>query len=231
MFIILIGPPGSGKGTQGSLISKKLSLPHLSSGDFFRKISKEISLHGKISFGHSDNSISLDKKDEDLMRESMSKGILFPSDLVNKILRVTILSEEYRNGCILDGYPRNIMQAEYLESFLKKDKKIVFFDLEDEVIIKRISGRIACSNCQKIYNIYYAKPLKEDVCDVCGSISFIRRDDDDLEIIKERIEEYKNETRPLVEYYKKSAEFYSIDANLSMTEITKQLESLLLKKE
>ncbi len=227
MYIILIGPPGSGKGTQGRLIAQKMGLSHFSSGDFFRKIAKNIESQGVVFFGDVSENLRLARKDEESIEFYMSKGALLPSDLVNKIMKIELSSKEYKVGCILDGYPRNLQQAEFLEGFLKEKKKIISFEVEDELIFKRILGRFSCSVCHKIYNSYYAKTSVENVCDACGSTSFTRRTDDDLEIIKERIAEYRSETYPIIEFYKKIGEFYSVDANVGVREITLKLEDLL----
>lgn len=227
MFIILIGPPGSGKGTQGRFIAEKMNLPHFSSGDFFRRIAKNLAEKGFVLFGDSEENFRLNREDEESMESYMSKGELLPSDIVNKIMKIELSSKEYKKGSILDGYPRNLGQAKFLESFLTDPKKVISFEVEDELIFKRILGRFSCSSCHKIYNSYYAKTVVENVCDLCGSTSFIRRTDDDMVIIKNRIEEYKSETYPIIEFYKERADFYRIDANHGVYEVTQKLGELL----
>ena len=169
-IILLIGPPGSGKGTQGKLLAEKLMLPHISTGDIFRKI-------------------AINNTDESrILHKYMDSGKLVPSELVNRIVKQVLLSDDYKNGCVLDGYPRNLEQAEYLGKNVEAEISCVFFNVVDEVAIKRIAGRYSCEICGNIYNKYYDNPTIEGVCDNCGSTELIFRSDDDEKTVLSRME-------------------------------------------
>jgi adenylate kinase len=208
-IIILLGLPGSGKGTQGHLLSEDLSIPHISTGDIFRKMA------------------STESEEAKMLNSYMEEGKLVPSSLVNKVVRKFILSDECRDGCILDGYPRNLEQAEYFIENIDSDIKVIFFDVKDEVVIKRILGRVNCSECGRLYNKYFDNPKVEGVCDSCGSHDFTERVDDDEKTILLRIAEYKKETMPLIEYYKKKGHFFAVDASKSKEEISAKVASFV----
>lgn len=205
MNIIFLGPPGSGKGTQADLISKELNIPHISTGDIFRCNIK--------------NQTELGKKASDYT----SKGLLVPDEITNEMIKDRLNKEDCKNGFILDGYPRTINQAEFLKSIIKIDK-IINFELNDEEIIKRISGRRTCPNCNAVYNIYRSPPKKENICDKCGS-KLIKRDDETPNVVKKRLDVYKKETKPLIDYYKN--EIINISASPSINEITKKVIEIL----
>lgn len=209
MIIVLIGPPGSGKGTQGKLLAEKLNLPHISTGDMFREMAK------------------LGNEEVALIKGYMEQGKLVPSELVNKVVEKYLSDEQYKIGCVLDGYPRNLEQANFLQNAIKQDIKVIFFDVDDQMIIKRILGRFNCINCGQIYNSYFVKPKIDNVCDICNSKDFAHRKDDDEQIIKRRIREYKVETSPLINYYQHNADFYVIDASKDKEEVASVLDKLL----
>lgn len=204
-----MGPPGSGKGTQGKLLAKKLNLPHISIGDIFRGM------------------VKAENNDSKLLQFYMSQGKLVPSELVNDIVHKFLSQKKYEKGYILDGYPRNLAQAKYFNILVKQDIKILFFSIEDQTIIKRILGRFSCINCGQIYNRFFIKLKVDNICDVCGSNQFIHRQDDDEQTIKQRIEEYKIETNPLMDYYKSNQQLHSIDANENREDIELAIDKLL----
>jgi len=204
-----MGLPGSGKGTQGQILATKLNIPTISIGNMFRDM-----LHK-------------DGEEAKLLDEYLSEGKLVPSELTNRIVQKILLLDEQKNGCILDGYPRNLVQAEFLEKITNKKLVIIFFDVKDEVVIRRVLGRFNCTDCAKIYNSHYKKPIIDGICDVCGSNKFIYRQDDNEEVIRKRIEEYKKETFPLINYYKDSENFYFIDAQQDQEEVATRLGALL----
>jgi len=209
VLIILIGPPGSGKGTQGKLLALKLNLPYLSTGDMLRKIVDSDEPIGKS------------------LKECMNSGKLIPIDLMNNMVEKFLGTEECLKGCILDGYPRSIDQAKFLDSIIKQPLKIIYFDIKDEDVLKRILGRFNCSVCEKNYNLYFDKPKVENVCDDCGSLHFTHRTDDNENIVKERLQIYRTETYPLVEYYQNQTGFFTIDASKNKGEIAGLLLDLL----
>ena len=192
--MVIFGPPGVGKGTLASILSKRYNIPHISTGDIFRN---------EISSGNSE------------LIQYVEKGLLVPDMVVNKVVEKALKQEICRNGFILDGYPRTTDQAEFLENAVWKLKKKVDIVLnlvasEDE-IIKRMTARRNCSKCGALYNIITMKPKKKDVCDKCGSALSIRKDDEP-ETVKKRIQVYQEETSPLVDYYKKKKILADIDA-------------------
>jgi adenylate kinase len=210
MIIVLIGLPGSGKGTQGRLLAKKLNLSHISIGDMLRQM------------------IEVQSQEGFLIKECIAQGKLVPSDLVNSIVKDFLSQEQYKNGYVLDGYPRNLEQAHFLMEFANHPIKVLFFDIDEQVIIERIRGRFNCGNCGQIYNQYSIKPKIKGVCDICGINNFIyRNDDDDEQTIKKRIQEYKIETYPLIDYYKNNAGFYIIEASKNKKEVELFLDKML----
>ncbi len=183
--MILIGPPGSGKGTQAVRASKELSLPHISTGDLFREnLKKDTDLGKKV-------------------RSFIDAGKLVPDELVLEMLFRRISREDCAKGYFLDGFPRTIPQAEALDSFLSGTANVLALNLKcsDESVIKRISGRLTCKSCGHIYNKYFSAPKTEDQCDICGS-SLIQRPDDHENVVEERLRVYKKQTEPLIEFYK-----------------------------
>ena len=179
MRIVFIGPQGSGKGTQAKVISEILNIPHISTGDLLRGAEGEL------------------RKQAD---EYMLKGQLVPDELIIKILKERISKQDCKKGFILDGFPRNLNQADELEKQIEVDKYIEIF-ISDEEAFKRLSGRWNCSNCRIAYNIVTApRPKEYGKCDECnGELS--QREDDKEEAIKKRLEIYHNETEPIMGKY------------------------------
>ena len=210
MVIIFLGPPGSGKGTQAAVISKALSIPSLSTSAILTAVIK--------------NGGDLGKE----LQDYMSSGRLVPSSLVNEMIATAIVNSEYSAGCILDGYPRNIEQAEFLNMrFPDLEIKVVYFDISYEALADRIEGRFACAACGAIYNKFSSNTKLDGVCDICASKEFKIRDDDKLEVLHKRWEVYIEETKPLLEYYKNKGLLVSINATLSKDEITSSLKNAL----
>ena len=201
MQLIIFGPPGVGKGTLSDLLSNKFKIPHISTGDIFRN---------EINSGNSE------------LTQYVEKGLLVPDMVVNKVIEKSLKEENCKNGFILDGYPRTIDQAEFLENALwKLNKKIdlvLNLAASEDKIIERLTARRNCSKCGALYNLITMKPKKKDVCDKCGS-ALIMRKDDEPETIKKRISVYRQETEPLIEYYKKKKILIEIDATPKPKEI------------
>jgi adenylate kinase len=211
VIIVLIGPPGSGKGTQASILSKKISLPIISTGEIFRKTVEE------------------GKEDGKRLSEYMSQGKLVPSSFVSALVKTVLSQTKYVEGCILDGYPRTIDQAEFLDSIINQDIKAIYFDVSDDVIVNRILGRYSCANCGAIYNKFYAKPKVENFCDVCHSENFVHRSDDNESAIISRLRVYREETYPVISFYQSTDRCYTIDAGKPSVEVTKELEDLFIR--
>lgn len=210
-IFILLGLPGAGKGTQGARLSSDLIIPHISTGDIFRSI------------------VETDGPDAELLNSYMSQGRLIPAEIVNKTVRNYILSDKCKDGCILDGYPRNLSQAEYFVENIDADIIAILFEANEEIVSKRIIGRFNCKKCGKIYNKFFQMPSNIGVCDSCGSKDFNFRTDDDEKTIIKRLQEYKNETLPLIEYYKEKAKLFSIDADRNAEEVFEELSSIAKK--
>ena len=184
-IIIMLGAPGSGKGTQSVKASKELNIPHISTGDLFRENLK--------------NNTALGQK----VRSYMDAGRLVPDELVLDMLFQRLAKADCEKGYLLDGFPRTLMQAIALDQYLIGKGKVTVLNLDcsDESVIKRISGRLTCQGCGSVYNSYFSPPKQEKQCDVCGSL-LIQRPDDSQEVVKERLNVYKEQTRPLIEFYR-----------------------------
>ena len=188
MVIIMLGSPVTGKGTVASILTEKLGIPQVSTGDIFRKNIKEGTELGKIADTY------------------ISKGNLVPDDITIEIVKDRLNQKDVENGLILDGFPRTVEQAEALEKMLEeKNKKVdivVNLTTPEEEIIERIVNRRVCSNqeCKTIYNLVLNPPKKEGICDKCGS-KLIQRKDDNVETVKSRLDNYFKLTSPLIEYY------------------------------
>lgn len=187
MRLILLGAPGAGKGTQAEYLSKRFSIPHISTGDILRENVK--------------NETELGKK----AKEYMDKGLLVPDEIVIEIVKDRLSKEDCKNGFLLDGFPRTIAQAEALDKVLEelgqKIDKVLNIEVPDEKILERMSGRRICKNCGASFHVIYRPPQKEGVCDVCGG-ELYQREDDKEETVKKRLEVYHAQTQPLIDYYK-----------------------------
>lgn len=208
MIIVLMGAPGSGKGTVSSFLSKKHKFSHISTGDLIRN---EIKLGGDLA--RKINEITLE-------------GKLVPDEIINEILRKNVLNElKNKNDIVLDGYPRNIEQAKFLESVAKVDY-VININVDLDVITKRILGRRTCSKCNYIYNVFFNKPKVENICDFDGN-ALTQRVDDNEETIKNRITVYKKNSESLEKFYKEKNILFEIDGNCGSEEVEQKIESIL----
>jgi len=209
MRIILFGPPGSGKGTQGELIEEKYGFPKISTGDLLRQ---------EVAVG-----TPLGKKAATQMR----KGGLVKDELVVEMMKERISKDDCRPGYILDGFPRNISQARELEKADGKRKEIVIdIDLPEKVIVERLLARRICPRCEFIYNLLETKPKREGICDRCGT-DLIRRDDDTREVIEERLRIYHQQTEPLIGYYREKKTYRRVNGSGDIPTVFRQIHSLL----
>ena len=201
MRIILLGPAGSGKGTQADQIQKKYGFPKISTGDLLRKEVQEGSELGKK------------------VAEIMKAGQLVSDEVVVEMVRLRIAADDCQRGYVLDGFPRNLNQARLLEKIEDKRPETVFeIMVTEEEILKRLSGRRVCLQCGAVYNINNNKPNVDGVCDVCGS-PLVIREDDKPEVIRERYKVYLETIKPLVEHYSRKKVLFQIDGQNSAEEI------------
>jgi len=207
--LIFLGPPGSGKGTQAKIISQKLSLPIISTGDILRE---EINKKSKIGLE---------------APSYMDSGQLVPDEVVISIIEGKISTSEYDNGFIMDGFPRNAIQAQKLDIMLKSLNReidlVLELKIDTEILIERMLARFTCGDCGEIYNKLFKKPRKENICDICGSRNFIFRKDDNEEVIRSRQEVYHSTAKDLVEFYLTKGLIYKLDASESSSFITKKI--------
>lgn len=184
LIVILLGPPGSGKGTQAKMLSEALLIPQISTGDLFRE--------------HMKNDTPLGLK----AKGFINSGKLVPDDLVLAMLDERVKNKDCQKGFLLDGVPRTVNQAETLEKGMLKNSHTIVLNLivDDNTIIKRAEGRLICKQCGTIYNRYFSPPKKEGVCNKCGG-SLYHREDDKAEVVRERLRVYNEQTKPLVDYY------------------------------
>lgn len=198
MNLVFLGPPGSGKGTQAKRIAAKLGLLHLSTGDVLREAVK--------------NGTELGKK----AQKYMEAGELVPDDLIIGLIEVKLKSGALNNGFILDGFPRTIPQAEALKVMFARNQKAIhraiLLDVTDEEVIKRLSGRYYCPTCNAGYNYPMQLPKKEGICDNDGA-RLLRRPDDEEEVVKNRLNVYKKQTEPIVDFYRKESILAAIKDN------------------
>lgn len=201
---ILLGPPGAGKGTQAARIVEKYNVPHISTGDIFRDNVKRQTELGKRA------------------QEYMNKGELVPDDLVIEIATTRLLEDDCKEGFLLDGFPRTVYQAEKLDEFLADHDmaldKAINIQVDDEELISRLTGRRTCKNCGASYHIVNIPTKVEGVCDECGG-DLVQRADDTEETVRNRIDVYKEQTMPLVEYYTNSDKIASVDGLGTLEEV------------
>ena len=212
MNIIMLGAQGTGKGTVAGILSQKLGIPQISTGDIFRKNVKE-----ETNLGIEAN-------------KYMKNGQLVPDEITVPMVANRLNEEDAKDGFILDGFPRTIPQAEVLDKALTElgDKidYAVNVDVPDENIINRMSGRRACVNCGATYHIVHIPPKKENICDTCNA-ELILRDDDKPETVKNRLEVYHNQTQPLIEFYEAKGVLKSVDGTVDMKDVFESIVTIL----
>lgn len=210
MNIIMLGAPGTGKGTIAGILTEKLGIPQVSTGDIFRKNIKEKTELGKLA------------------EKYISKGELVPDDVTIGIVENRLKDKDVQEGIILDGFPRTVKQAEELDKILKaEDKKVdivINLTTPEEEIIERIVNRRVCSNqeCKTVYNLQLNPPKQEGICDKCGH-ELVQRKDDTIETVKSRLNSYFKQTSPLVDYYEKQGNLYSAVVSKSINKLGKDV--------
>ena len=216
MIIIMLGAPGTGKGTVATILQDKLNIKQVSTGDIFRKEIKEQTELGKLADSY------------------ISKGQLVPDDVTVNIVKERLEQDDVKNGIILDGFPRTIVQAQELDKILEKENKkvdlVINLTTPDEEIIERIVNRRVCSNpeCKTIYNTLLNPPKIEGICDKCGS-KLITRDDDNEETVKRRLKNYFELTSPLIEYYEKQGNIYTALVSKTINKLGKDVAEEIIE--
>ena len=212
MNLVLLGPPGAGKGTQAKLLQDSRSLLKLSTGDMLR---------AAVAAG-----TELGRKAGDIME----RGQLVPDNLVIELIAERI-DEDKGKSFILDGFPRTIAQAEALDRLLKERGKtldrVIVMDVDDEALVERIAGRFACANCGEGYHDVYKMPKVEGVCNRCGSSQFVRRRDDNEEVVRSRLKAYHAQTEPLIHYYNRQGKVRTVDGMADIGIVEKQIAKAL----
>lgn len=217
MIIIMLGAPGTGKGTVASILTGKLNIPQVSTGDIFRKHIKEKTELGKLAESY------------------ISKGELVPDDVTIGLIENRMEESDVQNGIILDGFPRTVKQAEELDKLLaqkgKKVDMVINLTTPEDEIVERIVNRRICSNsdCKAVYNLVLNPPKVEGLCDKCGS-ELIQRKDDTIETVKSRLDSYFKQTSPLVEYYEKQGNLYSAVVSKTVNKLGKDVAEDVMKE-
>ncbi len=205
MKLILLGAPGSGKGTQASLIAEKYNLPHISTGDIFRaNIKNQTSLGIKV-------------------KAIMDAGNLCPDDLTIELVKDRLSNDDCKNGYMLDGFPRNLVQAKALDEFNAPDK-VIDIEVDLEKIEHRLIGRRSCSKCNGSFHIDFIG--NTEICPDCGATLIIRKDDN-VDTVKERLSVYQKQTQPLIEYYKNCSKLFAVNGDQSIEQVFIEVQKVL----
>lgn len=205
MNVILLGPPGAGKGTQAVRIAEKYNVPHISTGDIFRKNIKEQTPIGVVA------------------KSYIEKGQLVPDEVVIEIVRLRLAEEDCKNGYLLDGFPRTVPQAEVLDSFTKVET-VLNLDIDLDLLMKRLTGRRVCEACGESYHVSFIGDAK--TCTKCGG-TLIQRSDDNEASVNNRLTAYTNQTAPLIAYYKEKGVLCNIAAAGKIDEVFGEIEKAL----
>jgi len=211
MYLVLLGPPGAGKGTQAKRLAERLDLPHISTGDILRQNVKDGTELGKQAKG------------------IMEKGLLVPDELVASMLDRRFSQPDIKKGFILDGYPRNLAQAKTLDEVLKRKNigvdLVVYLDTSDPVVVRRLTGRLVCSKCGANFHTVNMPPKTKGICDNCRGALYQRSDDNEGTVLK-RLQVYKNEVASLIDYYKQAGKLRALNADLDAQLVLEQIVGL-----
>ncbi len=206
-IIVMIGQPGAGKGTQARLLSEKYHYPQISTGDLLRAMAQADTPLGEE------------------LREILNSGQLVRDEVLEELIEERTSREDCRDGYIFDGFPRTLAQAEHLESLAREQSKTVFLirvDVEDEILLKRVTGRLTCSHCGEIYNLYFRPPKVEGICDLDGA-PLLRRGDDTPTAVSLRLSAYREKTRPVITYYRETGRLIEVDGTLPVQEVFEKI--------
>jgi adenylate kinase len=214
-YIVLLGPPGAGKGTQAQVISHEMNLAHISSGDLFRENLKNQTELGKLAQGY------------------MNRGELVPDDVTIAMVRDRISRPDCASGALLDGFPRTPAQAvalaDMLASMGQKVDSVPYISVPADLLIERLSGRWTCPTCGRVYHEKYNPPKVAGVCDTDGT-KLIQRDDDKAETVERRIRVYADQTAPLIDYYRQKNLLIEVDGTKSIDDVSKEILAAIKKE-
>ena len=213
MNLVLLGPPGSGKGTQAKRIEQSRSVRHLATGDMLRaEIASGSPLGGRV-------------------KEIMDAGGLVQDDIMIQLIQGRIAKPDCHNGFILDGFPRTVPQAEALDHMLAQNHlrldAVIEFEVDEASLVDRLSGRFTCEACGASYHDRYNRPAVTGVCDSCGGRNFVRRADDRPEAVKTRLAVYRRQTAPLLPYYRKQGILHQVDGMAEIDAVSRQIEAVI----
>ncbi|GEQ99162.1 adenylate kinase [Iodidimonas gelatinilytica] len=213
MIVILLGPPGAGKGTQAQRLQTERGLVQLSTGDMLRAAVKAESRVGLLA------------------KQAMDQGQLVSDDIVVQIIADRIQEKDCANGFLLDGFPRTVAQAEALDVMLadigRKLDAVVEVTVPDHILVDRVSGRYACAACGEGYHDRFKKPAVDGVCDKCGSTEFVRRADDNAETVQARLDAYKAQTEPLLPYYRAKGVLLQVNGEQPIKKVAQEIDAAL----
>jgi adenylate kinase len=212
MNVVILGAPGAGKGTQADILSHKIGLPHVASGDLFRRALEERTEIGLLAKGY------------------MEKGELVPDEVVTKMILERVRQPDCASGCVFDGFPRTLPQAraldEALRSQAKNIDKAIYIEVPNEELVRRLSGRWLCRTCQTPYHITESPPKARGRCDKCGG-ELYQRPDDKKETVRERLNVFLAQTVPILDYYEEQAKLTRVNGNLGVDAVAKEMMSAL----
>ena len=212
MKLLIMGRPGGGKGTQAANIKEYYGIPHISTGDMFRAAIKNQTKLGLLA------------------KEYMDKGLLVPDEITIGIVQERLLESDCKKGFLLDGFPRTIAQAESLESFLKENSialdAVLDVDVPVEILVKRIVGRRVCKKCGATFHIEFNAPKNDGICDVCGT-PLVQRNDDCLETVNKRLNEYDTKTAPLLKFYQDRNLIKTVNGNQALDKVFEDIKAVL----
>lgn len=213
MNLILLGPPGAGKGTQAKRLEEKHGLVQLATGDMLRAAVASGSDLGRR------------------VKEIMESGALVPDEIVIQVIEERMAAPDAARGVILDGFPRTVPQAEALDRMLeargRRLDRVIMMEVDEAELIRRLSGRFTCPKCGASYHDNFNRPRVEGECDICGPTEFVRRADDRPEAVQTRLEAYRNQTAPILPYYSARGILRTVDGMADIDDVTRQIEAVL----
>ena len=213
MRLVLLGPPGCGKGTQAKRLQEIFGIVQLSTGDMLRA---EVAAESEI--GRMADAI-------------MHEGQFVPDAMIIAMIKARVDQPDCGNGFVLDGFPRTLAQAEALDAMLAERHldldRVLAIEVDDEDLVTRIGGRFSCSRCGALYHDVFSRPKKDGICDVCGAMDFVRRPDDTAETMRKRLQVYHGQTAPIIEYYHKQGLVHCVDGAGGIEEVTNRLTAAI----